>query len=92
MILVTVVLVVVSKAFRRRPSVHRIADGDIRSEGWEVQNKVQRDLRLPSLCRRAREGILTFQEVGLLPPPPNSVEVCVVEIEKRVYNPSNNQR
>lgn len=74
----------VSKAVRLERRIHRVADGDVGAQGWEVELEVERNVVFAALNRRTGYVLEAGLGIGLLPLPPHAVQSAVVQVEQRI--------
>jgi hypothetical protein len=72
-------------------NIHDIGDGDVWSIDADAEREGQRnvaafDIAVVHQVNRARDICQSFCEVFLLPRPPHSVQIGVMQIEDRVYS------
>lgn len=77
-------LVGVEEAVGLEIRVHRLADGDVRPNAWEVHHIVESDLGSSVHGGWPRDVGQSGGGVGPLPLPPDSVQVSVVQVEQRI--------
>ena len=66
--------------------IHRVTDGDIRTQRGEVKFKVEGNIVSTPLGRWTRDRIKSISGIGLLPFPPEAIQATVVEVEEGILD------